>query len=68
MTNVPFGAGMGTSGFVGQVGTLNAMGTNFHVIGLILLFHIVLPTILTLLFAKIMRAQGMIKDGDLTLP
>lgn len=68
MTNVPFGAGMGTSGFVGQVGTLNAMGTNFHVIGLILLFHIVLPAILTLLFAKIMRAQGMIKDGDLTLP
>lgn len=68
MTNIPIGAGMGTSGLVGQVATLNAMGTSINTLILIGLFHIVLPAILTLLFAKVLRHKGMIKDGDLKLP
>lgn len=68
MTNIPIGAGMGTSGLVGQVGTLDAMGVSIYTIGLIALFHVVLPAILTLIFAKVMRSRGMIKDGDLKLP
>ncbi|OOR89617.1 PTS sugar transporter subunit IID [Moraxella caviae] len=67
MANVPSGAGMGTSGLVGQVGTLEAMGASAQTLVLIGLFHIVLPAILTLIFAHFMRKKGWIKTGDLRL-
>lgn len=68
MTNVPFGAGMGTSGFVGQMGTLEAMGVSGRSVGLIVLFHFVLPAVLTLMIAKVMYLKGWIRQGDLKLP
>lgn len=68
MTNIAIGAGMGTSGLVGQIGTLDAMGFSVRTLVLIVLFHLILPAILTLTFAKIMHKKGWIKDGDLTLP
>lgn len=68
MTNVPFGAGMGTSGFVGQMGTLEAMGVSGRSVGLIVLFHFVLPAVLTLMIAKVMYLKGWIRQGDLQLP
>ncbi|HCX64113.1 MAG TPA: PTS sugar transporter subunit IIC, partial [Eubacteriaceae bacterium] len=47
MENVPYGSGMGTSGFVGQFGTIEAMGwTSASVTGMLLL-HFILPAILT---------------------
>lgn len=68
MTNIPVGAGMGTSGLVGQVGTLEAMGMSIHTLMLIVAFHVILPAILTMIFAKILQSQGLIKPQDLKLP
>ncbi len=71
MTNIPLGAGMGTSGLVGQVGTFTAMTgiydfwtLLFIVVGL----HFIAPALLTLLFSEIMRNRGWIKPGDMLLP
>jgi len=65
MQNVPTGAGMGTSGFVGQVGTLAAMGQDGSVWLSIGLLHFALPALLTLLFAALLRRAGWIRPGDL---
>lgn len=67
MMNVPSGAGMGTSGLVGQVGTIEAMGASGQVVSWIVLLHFVLPAILTWLIAFVMRRRGWIKDGDLRI-
>lgn len=67
MENLPMGAGMGTSGLVGQIGTVNAMGGGASVLGAIVLLHFVLPAVLTLLFAAPLRRMGWIRPGDLTL-
>ena len=65
MQNVPTGSGMGTSGFVGQVGTLAAMGNGLEVWLKIGLLHFLLPALLCLLIAWPLRRIGWIKDGDL---
>ena len=67
MSNIPSGAGMGTSGLVGQVGTLNAMGSTPMVWAGIILLHFVVPALLTLAVAALLRRKGWIKDGDLKL-
>lgn len=72
MENTAIGSGMGTSGLVGQFGTIEAMeaaGRGGFVLFLsILLLHIILPTAATLLISKYLRTTGAIQDGDLTLP
>jgi uncharacterized membrane protein len=65
MENSKIGAGMGTSGLVGQFGTLAVMGTKAWP-GIILL-HFVFPALLTLLFSEYMRKKGLIKSGDMSL-
>lgn len=65
MTNIPEGSGMGTSGFVGQIGTLKDMGPCAWM-GIILL-HFILPALLTYIFGEIMRKKGWIRPGDLKL-
>lgn len=71
MENIPIGSGMGTSGLVGQIGTINAMnaigrgGPSLYLN--ILILHFLLPATLTLLFTYILRKMGWIKDGDLKL-
>lgn len=69
MENIPLGAGMGTSGLVGQFGTWTAMeGTDpLMLLGLILLMHFILPAALTLLFSEGMRKMGIIRLGDMKL-
>lgn len=67
MQNVPTGAGMGTSGFVGQVGTLAAMGDGSEVWLAMGLLHFLLPAVLCGLMSWWMLRQGWIKAGDLTL-
>lgn len=69
--NIPIASGMGTSGFVGQFGTITAMNS-VGVNGLklyagVILLHFLLPAIITLLVAKFMRKYNWIKDGDLKL-
>lgn len=67
MENIPSGSGMGTSGFVGQFGTLEAMGNNAAIWWSIALLHFILPAVLTLAFAFVFRKKGWIKAGDLKL-
>ncbi|QWB99558.1 PTS sugar transporter subunit IIC [Mycoplasmatota bacterium] len=59
------GAGMGTSGLVGQLQTLEAMGYNLNAFLVIILLHLVLPFILVLLIDIIFRKKGWIVKGDL---
>ncbi|MGR3806235.1 PTS transporter subunit IIC [Pasteurella testudinis] len=67
MSNIPSGAGMGTSGLVGQIGTIDAMGNSAQVWLAILGLHFILPAVLTLMIAALFRRKGWIKAGDLAL-
>ena len=77
MNGSPVSSGMGTCGFVGQIGVytgwLNDIAsgakaaiTGFDWLGLILI-SFVLPAVLTWLFAIPLRNWGWIQDGDLKL-
>lgn len=66
-TNIPIGAGMGTSGFVGQIGTFTSMGFTLEVLGIIVVLHLLLPGLLSFLGDKILRKMGKINKGDYTL-
>lgn len=59
------GAGMGTSGLVGQIQTLVVMGQESIVA--IVILHFVLPAILSLVISEYMRKKGHIKYGDMKL-
>ena len=77
MNGSPVSSGMGTCGFVGQIGVytgwLNdiASGTKAAITGFdwmgLILISFVLPAVLTWLFAIPLRNWGWIKDGDLKL-
>ncbi len=67
MTNNPAGAGMGTSGLVGQINTFTDMGFSLPVLVSILILHFILPAVLTYVFYIILKRLGKIKDGDLKL-
>lgn len=59
------GAGMGTSGLVGQLSTIAVMGQNS--IYKIVLLHFILPTFICLIISEYMRKKGYIKKDDLKL-
>ncbi len=61
------GAGMGTSGLVGQFDAINVMGSSPKVIMTLVLMHVILPAILTLAISEFMRKKGAIKPGDMKL-
>ena len=77
MNGSPVSSGMGTCGFVGQIGVytgwLNdiAAGTKDAITGMdwigMLLVCFVLPAILSWVFCEILRKMGWIKEGDLKL-
>ena len=71
LENIPLGSGMGTSGLVGQIGTLTAMeeagAETFMTYLGIAVVHFVLPAVLSMIFYKILKKAGWIKDGDLKL-
>lgn len=60
-------AGMGTCGMVGPIGIISASGSSAMVWLGILLLCIVLPAVLSVLVAEIMRKFGWIKDGYMKL-
>ncbi|MFI3206747.1 MAG: PTS sugar transporter subunit IIC [Clostridia bacterium] len=69
MTNNASGAGMGTSGLVGQFGTFSSMADadfGFTLFSVILL-HFVLPAILALVFDFGFRKLSWVKDGDMKI-
>lgn len=59
------GAGMGTSGLVGQFSTFDAMGSS-ALLG-VLLLHFLLPGIISYIVFKFMMKKGYIKKGDMKL-
>lgn len=65
MENNSVGAGMGTSGLVGQLATLEIMGNPSW--PSILLLHFLLPGAITLLFALILSKARLIRPGDMKL-
>ncbi len=70
MTNTAAGAGMGTSGLVGQFGTFEAMASTTPIWLLIIeiaLMHFIIPAALTLIFDFILRKIGWIKKGDMKI-
>jgi len=67
MTNIAAGAGMGTSGLVGPITTLNDMGFTTETLISIAILHFILPALLSYLFYFILKKQGKIKDSDFKL-
>ncbi len=71
MTCDASGAGMGTSGLVGQLVTYSTMVNSgvspVITIVEILIMHIVAPALITFVISEGMRKTGIIKSGDLTL-
>jgi len=65
MKNNAVGAGMGTSGLVGQFATIETMG--IASLPLILILHVLAPAVITLLISEFMRKKGWIKFGDMKL-
>ncbi|CAM3855489.1 PTS transporter subunit IIC [Alkalicoccus chagannorensis] len=67
MENNPEGAGMGSSGFVGQIMTINTMGASADVWTGILLFHFILPAVISLMVSEWMRRKEWIQFGDMKI-
>ncbi len=70
MTNTPTGAGMGTSGLVGQFGAYSAMADSFgnlETIIIILVMHVIAPAVLSLIFHWAFKKLGIVKDEYLKL-
>ncbi|MGI6784793.1 MAG: PTS transporter subunit IIC [Aminivibrio sp.] len=65
MENNSIGAGMGTSGLVGQFSTLETMGPSS--LPSVIILHFVLPGLLSLLFTFFLRKKGLIGEGDMKL-
>jgi len=65
MTADKVGAGMGTSGLVGQFSTFNAMGLDsLWKMGVL---HVLIPAAMSLLLSELLRKRGLIKPGDMKL-
>jgi uncharacterized membrane protein len=70
MENNSIGAGMGTSGLVGQFGTIAAMADKVPMGRILInigLLHFILPALLTLVISEFMRKKGYIKYGDMKI-
>ncbi len=72
MQTTPVGAGMGTSGLVGQISTFEAMTAAGHspayTLLLIVLMHFILPAVVALGVSEGMRKAGWIRKNDMLLP
>jgi uncharacterized protein len=67
MENNPEGAGMGTSGLVGQIMTVNTMGTGGEVFAGIILLHFAAPAVISLIVSEWMRKKDWIRPGDMQI-
>lgn len=64
MTNNAAGAGMGTSGLIGQIMTINTMGGSLQTWLLIIIFHIILPAVISFALYKYFFKKQWIMPGD----
>jgi uncharacterized membrane protein len=67
MENTAEGAGMGTSGFVGQIFTFTSMGFSWEVMTYIVILHFIGPAILAFMISEYLRRKSLIKHGDMLL-
>ncbi len=70
MVNIPVGAGMGTSGLVGQITTYGAMaGENGAAATLLAIaaLHFVIPALVALGVDRLLRKIGWVRSGDMKL-
>lgn len=70
LKNTPLGSGMGTSGLVGQIGTIQAMEGSMpfsKLILVILALHVILPGLISYIIYRAMKKRGWIADGDMRL-
>lgn len=67
LVNNPAGAGMGTSGFVGQIMTFTVMGFSWNLGIVVLLLHFIGPAVISLLISEWLRKKGLIKLGDMKI-
>ncbi|WP_240374574.1 PTS transporter subunit IIC [Bacillus piscicola] len=67
MENNAAGAGMGTSGFVGQMMTFSVMGFSAEVFWSILLLQIIGPAVISFVISEWMRKKKWIHYGDMKI-
>lgn len=69
MENIASGAGMGTSGLVGQFGVFAAMpdAPRGFLLFQVILLHFVIPAVLAFAIDTLLRQKGWIKPGDMKL-
>ena len=67
MTSNSIGAGMGTSGLVGQFAMLDTMGASPKTFILIAFMHFILPGLISFGVSEWMRKKGFIKKGDMKI-
>ena len=67
MENTPTGAGMGTSGLVGQFGAFTAMGFSAGTLVQVIVVHFIIPAVISLIVSEFMRKKGWIQFGDMSL-
>ena len=61
------GAGMGTSGLLGQFGVIDSMGSSLDVLLMILFMHFILPAVISYTVYSWMSKRGYIRHGDMRL-
>ncbi|WP_425331152.1 PTS transporter subunit IIC [Jeotgalibacillus proteolyticus] len=67
MENNAPGAGMGTSGLVGQIMTFQTMGFTAEVLMKVAVLHFIGPFVICLLLSLYMRKLGLIKEGQMKI-
>ncbi|KHE71054.1 PTS transporter subunit IIC [Halobacillus sp. BBL2006] len=67
LENNAAGAGMGTSGLVGQIMTFESMGFSWEIAGAIFILHFLAPALISALLAIWFRKKGWIQPGDMKI-
>ncbi|MBQ2691226.1 MAG: PTS sugar transporter subunit IIC [Clostridia bacterium] len=70
MTSIPAGAGMGTSGLVGQISMFSDMAPTHGAVPTLLMMlfvHIILPIIICIPIDRLLRHIGWVKKGDMAI-
>lgn len=67
MLNNAAGAGMGTSGLVGQIMTLTTMGFSTAVLVQIIVLHFIGPAVISWILSEWMRKRGWIQPGHMRI-
>lgn len=67
MSSNAAGAGMGTSGLVGQIMTFTTMGFSASVLIQVIVLHFIGPAVISLIISEYMRMRGWIKPGQMLI-